>query len=1036
MAPISKKIAQEKVREAVCLFERDFSIDWIIELSGQRPSLVLEIFEQAMEDGWLAPKGAGTYALADPKIRDHVLAGMGPGQKEKRFRSAAMLFLKECRENDLDASRLAPFLLRIPNDEQGCAGLLLAGDAFVKKFQPDKALECYKKLKDDLLRLEGPAIDDLFVRMALKTSKVSTARQSTDETAAVLRDALVRAEKRGDKASQALIRMHIAKNEWLLNRYDSAYEIFKDGWALARQCNEPWLMRSALAFRTFFLFWQGRFNEVAALYETAVSDVEARPEGGFPLLVTITAGQCYTFTGQITQGLGMLDAIQKSCLEAGDLHTAAFATGSIHNALHSIKSTAETLEYIEANHAALKQSGNSYIEMLADGFLAHLYYLKGDIRRSVAALRRFVLKCREVNVDALHHKPHLLELCWAMEQGKYPRMLNLSLDREIQSILVGRNVFLKGLAYRYTALLQAYNKEPEEAIRRSLGQSLKWLEESGHELEILRTRMEIIRRLLLQGEAEAAQGMADRLSGVLEQYHEETIPPDLKPLFRTRASAQRLLSGIYSLGNDMASVQDGKELLHSILSTVNQLTGAERGAIFVANEDPHGPPMKLRASRNLTADQVERPAFEPSMRLIQQAASLGVDKKSFIRKESAPPEEWSAGSSEAARSSICAPIIFKGKTLGVLYHDNRLLNSAFKESDFELLSFFAAQAAAALDNANAQEEIERLKRAMAQGGRIQSRPSFSRENYKEVIGKSQAVRKMLHLIEQVAKTGSNVLILGETGVGKELAANAVHYHSKRRGKAFVKANCSALTETLINSELFGHEKGAFTGASSRRIGRFELADKGTIFLDEIGDLPLDVQANLLRVLQSSEFERVGGNETIRSDFRLIAATNRDLERLAADKKFRQDLYYRLNVFPILVPPLRDRKEDIPLLAEQFIRGFAQKMQIEVKKISREEMNKLLKYHWPGNIRELANVIERGMILSSGPLFTAPDLEGQTDGHSLHRPHSLEENERSHILWALEQKNWKVRGPGGVAEFLDINPSTLAARMKKLGIKRP
>jgi transcriptional regulator with GAF, ATPase, and Fis domain len=281
------------------------------------------------------------------------------------------------------------------------------------------------------------------------------------------------------------------------------------------------------------------------------------------------------------------------------------------------------------------------------------------------------------------------------------------------------------------------------------------------------------------------------------------------------------------------------------------------------------------------------------------------------------------------------------------------------------------------------------------------------------------------------------MITGETGVGKELVARAVHNNSSRRDKPFIRIHCSALPETLIASELFGHEKGAFTGATHRRIGRFELADGGTLFLDEIGDISHDIQVRLLRVLQTKEFERVGGSETLRSDFRLVVATNRDLDEAVRTEKFRADLYYRLAVFPIHVPPLRERREDIPLLAHYFLNLYSNKMLKKFSRIPRSQIEKLVDYHWPGNVRELENVIERGAILSSGPLFKVPPL-GE-EHHELPTEYSgatLRDNERRHILWALEKTGWKVRGKGGAAELLGIPASTLAFRMKRVGIQRP
>lgn len=311
------------------------------------------------------------------------------------------------------------------------------------------------------------------------------------------------------------------------------------------------------------------------------------------------------------------------------------------------------------------------------------------------------------------------------------------------------------------------------------------------------------------------------------------------------------------------------------------------------------------------------------------------------------------------------------------------------------------------------------------------------DHFKGIIGESIAMKQVLAQVEQVAKTDTTVLILGDTGVGKELIANAIHHNSLRNLKPFICANCSALTESLINSEMFGYEKGAFTGANSRRIGRFEQADTGTIFLDEIGDLPITVQVNLLRVIQSREFERVGGNQTLKSDFRLIAATNRNLEKLVEYRSFRADLYYRLNVFPIIIPSLKDRKEDIPLLIDHFIKKYSHKLNKPISRIPDEELDKMMVYHWPGNVRELENVIERGIILSNSSIFITPELSSYARVKKNNRDDlSLEENERCHILWALKQTSWKVRGKDGAADMLKINYSTLNTRMKKLGIKRP
>jgi len=313
--------------------------------------------------------------------------------------------------------------------------------------------------------------------------------------------------------------------------------------------------------------------------------------------------------------------------------------------------------------------------------------------------------------------------------------------------------------------------------------------------------------------------------------------------------------------------------------------------------------------------------------------------------------------------------------------------------------------------------------------------------FEGIIGSSQMLREVLEQVRTVAPTGATVLIEGETGTGKELVATAIHTHSERRGRPFVKLNCAAIPEGLLESELFGHEKGAFTGAVSQRVGRFEAANGGTLFLDEIGDIPLALQPKLLRVLQEHEFERLGSTHTRKVDVRVVAATHRDLAGMVAQKQFRMDLYYRLNVFPIALPPLRMRPDDISMLVAFFVDKFSESTRKNISRIPRETIEALTRYPWPGNIRELQNVIERAVILTEGPVLRVP-LAGLKPGigakaNQVH-PRSLQglldETERSQILRTLEECNWIVSGPGGAAARLGVKRTTLQARMQKLGIR--
>jgi len=337
----------------------------------------------------------------------------------------------------------------------------------------------------------------------------------------------------------------------------------------------------------------------------------------------------------------------------------------------------------------------------------------------------------------------------------------------------------------------------------------------------------------------------------------------------------------------------------------------------------------------------------------------------------------------------------------------------------------------------ALEEVKALKDRLEHENKYLQEEIRVEHNFEEIIGNSGALKRVLSRLEKVADTDATVMVTGETGVGKELFARAVHHSSRRSERAFVKVNCAALPQNLIESELFGHERGSFTGATAKRIGRFELADGGTLFLDEIGELPLELQAKLLRVLQEGELERVGGNRTISVDVRIIAATNRDLMKAMEGGTFRDDLYYRLSVFPVEVPALRDRREDIPLLVSYFVKKYATAMGKRIDHVPDDAQRSLQGYDWPGNVRELENIIERGVILSTRGVLCVDEAI------SIHPPQevstrarrTLESVEREHIVEVLDLCEWMVQGPKGAARILDMHPNTLRSRMKKLGIEK-
>jgi formate hydrogenlyase transcriptional activator len=402
---------------------------------------------------------------------------------------------------------------------------------------------------------------------------------------------------------------------------------------------------------------------------------------------------------------------------------------------------------------------------------------------------------------------------------------------------------------------------------------------------------------------------------------------------------------------------------------------------------------------------------------------------------------------EGLKSVCCLPLISRNRAVGVLVL-GRLRDDAFCQADINFLSQVANQLALAVENALAYREIRELKEQLSKEKLYLEDEIRTEMNFAQIIGNSASLRRVLKGVGTVAPTDSTVLIYGETGTGKELIARAIHDFSPRSSKPFVKLNCAAIPTGLLESELFGHEKGAFTGAIAQRIGRFEVANGGTIFLDEIGEIPLELQTKLLRVLQEREFERLGSSRTLSTDARLIAATNRDLEAMVSAQKFRPDLFFRLNVFPVHVPPLRERHGDIPLLVRHFTQQFSRRMKKVMETIPSATMDALGRYQWPGNIRELQNVIERAVIISTGPVLSVDvsDLRFPKDSSNVEQSASpkstngalhsvLEETERGHILEALQRCNWVVAGHSGAAARLGMKRSTLQKRIHKLGIAR-
>jgi formate hydrogenlyase transcriptional activator len=506
-------------------------------------------------------------------------------------------------------------------------------------------------------------------------------------------------------------------------------------------------------------------------------------------------------------------------------------------------------------------------------------------------------------------------------------------------------------------------------------------------------------------------------------------PPSVRPRQQSESERLKLL---LDLTNTLVSNLGCRDLLRTVSASIRQVMRCDTVGVWLPDaERVHLRQLALDfpGSRGFVKEDLLHPV-EGSV--LGEVFKSGKPIVVGVMSEQIAPGQSPEAHAEALESGCAVPLISRGRTLGVLTLGSRVEN-AISPDDVDFLMRAAGQIAIAIENALAYREIAQLKDKLAQEKLYLEDEIRGEMDFEGIVGQSSALRHVLSLVETVAPSDSTVLLLGETGTGKELIARAIHDRSRRKDRTFVKLNCAAIPTGLLESELFGHERGAFTGAIAQKTGRLELADQGTLFLDEVGDIPIEIQPKLLRALQEREFERLGSNRTQHVDVRLVAATNRDLDKMMENREFRSDLYYRLNVFPIRIPPLRERPEDIPLLVRYFTQKYGRRMQKQIESIPAAALRKLSSWHWPGNIRELENFIERSVILTHGTALQAPIAALSSDGRSVPVTGTREAHERDEIVRILKLTNGRIAGPDGAAVRMNIKRTTLISRMKKLGI---
>ncbi len=847
-----------------------------------------------------------------------------------------------------------------------------------------------------------------------------------------LTKALESAKLMGDRRSKALINLHLGRLYYFGQRRIEAAQAFEKGYSEVKELGDQDIHARSAEFLGLHYFTQGLFKEAFNYFEVGLENFELG-KSNMPtnVLTSMWIGYCAAFMGQFHRAIGTLDYYRRFCLERGDHSSASILRAVLGIILLMAKKNRDAYYHLSQAEQEAKQNENFLAGYFARGGLSYHQFVEGRLEKSYDMSATLFKEAMEAGLSRQYVSPIFLEMYYEFYRLGFKPFMGESFQTEVIRLLKEPNIFLRGVALRLRAMDRIVVANDAATAQRDLEKSRDYLKKSGAAVELAKTLVEMARLALIEGHKDDARVFADQAFKELGGYQKEFYPDDLQYLLRSKTalpnektSSENLFMQFMDIIEELEPNSDLDQILHRVVKATNRLLGAERGGILWFDPNHQKAPI-LRAAHNLTPSNLQEEDFASNMALVFKA--YRTQKPLLLQMDEKTEKEWQY----QCKSIICIPLEVAGQTTGVLYYDNSYVDGCFDMIEPGDLNRMAQSISRYIERLHAHS-LKIRDMNLHQANHAPLTPSY------EIITRSPAMGQVLDQADRVAVTDSSVLILGETGVGKELLARRIHEKSRRADRSLIVVDPSTMPESLVESELFGHEKGAFTGADRQKKGRLELAHGGTLFIDEIGDIPLPVQVKLLRVLQEKTIMRVGGTRTIYSDFRLVAATHRDIARMVARGEFREDLYYRINVVPIHMPPLRRRGDDIALLSRHFLNRYAAKYHRPEFQLSAEDENRLKAYHWPGNVRELKNVLERASLLSTeGKIdLDLPSATASPTRNPFEDLPSLDEIQRRYIRYVLEHTKGKQSGQEGATEILGMNRSTLYNRMKKLGILTP
>jgi len=1024
--------AETPIFHSFISFPEFFSVDWFPEIT---PSRLLSVIQWLERHSWIEQHRdvPGYYVWTSKFPRQDIIRAIPPDEMSLHYRHSVEVLLKNLVPNDETIRMIAHQCLLAGLQEGDIEIILKAAHIEEKNHRISSAVSFYDSILVFMEKIISPVERELsettwhnFINAIGRRVSLSLFHPNLKKINELLLAALDRARHLCDMKSQASLELLVGQNYWMYFQYEQAVQHFTQGWNIIQQLDDEELRKWGLKVQGLTYLIKGQFFKAIEAYEQSLGELESADDSDFFHLVALNLALCYTQVGMPQRGLGISQAIQNLCHKGANWPLLSYALVTAGIILLEIKQLKNSRSFFERALELARTENIPMVEVLAGIGLASIECQEGSFTLAAEHYKALWRIRKSSWYHILNFYP-LLDTGYILHsKGVSPIDLRPVFDFLYKLNRERVNPLMYGMIRRLQLGLPE-NKLPVTEKIGILDDLEKTVEQMGATFELAKIRVELARLYNQINKWQKAESYARKAYEFFNPMAKDCFPADLQHLVPQDKLTRndRLFDLVVEMGETLTNQENTEKLLTNIITSMSRLTGSERAALFIKGDGTSEP--KLAASRNLLKEEVQDNIFKNSMQEIQ-AAFHSRDGKIIQYK-------ISGGDPADFRHVIITPLRLGDKVIGAFYQDSRFFPLDMNPDISKLLSAFASQIAVSIDRAQAYDEIARLNKKLIQENLYYLEEKEEFRPFGEIIGNSYSTLNLHRLIQKVAPTQSTVLIHGETGVGKELIARAIHRESPRKDGPFIRVNCAALPDSLIDSELFGHEKGAFTGAVKTKAGRFELSHQGTLFLDEVSELPLSTQSRLLRILQDKEYQRVGGTKMLHSDFRLITATNKDLNGEVAGGRFRADLYYRLNIFPIYVPPLRERKEDIPHLAAHFLKLFCSRSNKTYQGIPESEMRKLMAYSWPGNIRELSNMIERAVILG-GPKIRFPELAGKetADASRPDEDFKLKEMERKRILEALEKTRGKVGGKDGAAALLGLNRTTLIHRMKKVGIK--